>query len=207
MAATIVALLLVVLQRSFLEMFWPPPAIDSKIQGKKKGGKAFGEELFEILLTRLVTSNTNKTTIMDNSEPPTTTSLYEKGSEESSKVPDTVNVPTESNLFMPIEGSEANFAGRQGTSSSSDGGDSSDQSSEEKKKRAATDNTASNTTSLTDSESSSELPKREREKRRRIDYLSTAKGGLTTSNEKLAEENRSLRDAIKVIREQKGQKK
>ncbi|CAJ1934512.1 unnamed protein product [Cylindrotheca closterium] len=140
-------------------------------------------------------------------EPPTSSTSETKGSDESSTVPSTVDVPAASSHFRPIEGGEENFAGRQGTSSSS--GDSSEQSSKEKetkKKRAAVDSQVSATTSLTDSESSSELPKREREKRRRIDYLSTAKGGLKKSNVKLAEENKRIRDAIKNLKEQKGER-
>ena len=122
------------------------------------------------------------------------------------KPPSTVNVPAQSSHFLPIEGGEHNFAGRQGPSSSSE--NSSDNTSEEKKKRAADNQaSASATTSLTDSESSSELPPREREKRRRIDYLSTAKGGLKTSNDKLLEENKKLRETIEAIKAQQDKKK
>lgn len=123
------------------------------------------------------------------------------------KPPSTVNVPLHSSHFLPIEGGEDNFAGRQGPSSSS-GNSSSDNTSEQKKKRAADyQASATGTTSLTDSESSSELPPREREKRRRIEYLSTAKGGLKASNDKLVEENKKLRETIEAIKAQGGKKK
>lgn len=139
---------------------------------------------------------------MEDNEHPSTSPPEKKARDESPKVPSTVNVPAKQRRFMGSEGSEENFE-----KISSSSGISSDQSSEDKKKSATADNQASTTTSLTDSGSSSEIPKGEsRQKRRRIDYLSTAKG-LKTTNEKLVEENKSLRLAIKAIKEQKDKSK
>ncbi|KAL3931756.1 MAG: hypothetical protein SGBAC_011162 [Bacillariaceae sp.] len=136
---------------------------------------------------------------MEDNGPPSTSPPEKKARDESPKVPSTVNVPAKQRRFT---GSEENFE-KIGSSS----GISSDQSSEEKKKSAAADYQASTTTSLTDSGSSSEIPKGEsRQKRRRIEYLSTAKG-LKTTNEKLVEENESLRLAIRAIKEQKDKSK
>ena len=148
--------------------------------------------------------------MMEGKEPSSSSPSESKGSDkpksQKPKPPSTVSVPTQSSHFLPIEGGEENFAGRQGPSSSS--GNSSDNTSEEKNKKRSADNqaSASATTSLTDSESSSELPPREKEKRRRIEYLSTAKGGLKSSNDKLVEENKKLRKTIEAIKAQRDKK-
>ena len=157
-----------------------------------------------VLFFSLIETNHTKIETMEDKDKEAASSSPHSGSKDSDKpdLPTTVNVPAAASHFLPIEGEE-NFAGRQGPSSSS--GNSSDTTSEDKKKKRSSVEVTSST-ALTDSESSSELAPREKEKRRRIEYLSTAKGGLRTSNEKLHEENRKLRETIEAIRNESNKK-